>query len=245
MVARLERDLYTADTQAEPDTMSSPGDLISEETTMTFPERHAAARTAPSPRPVINRPDVRLPPGYSPNSSLPPGYQPPHRDLQRSGTLARSARKTTVSRRQAIILALGGLGLILAIVVIATLVISTIVLQNTVGSAETTLDTYYSALRTQDYTHAYDQLSPTFRSSQTRDNYISQHRQLDVLGGPVVKYSIEHSATNGNHATATVTSNRANSLTSMTVDTIALVKVNGGWYIDSFTSQQESVPSTP
>lgn len=212
---------------------------------MTFPERPSAARTAPSPRPVMHRPDVRLPPGYSPNSSLPPGYRPPPRDLQRSGSLARSASKTTLNRRQAILLALGGLGLIVAIMVVATLVISTIVLQNTVGSAETTLDTYYSALRTQDYAHAYDQLSPNRRAAQTQANYISQRQQLDVLGGPIVKFTIDHSATNGNHATATVTSNRANTLTRMTVDSITLIKVNGTWYIDSFTSQEENVSATP
>jgi hypothetical protein len=212
-----------------------------EVTAMPKPDTTSTMRRG---RPAISRPDVRLPPGYSPNSSLPPGYKPPRLDLQATGATLRSSGKTPMSRRQVLWLALVGTGIVVAIMVIATLALSAIFVQSTVGSAETTLDTYYSALRTQDYTRAYNQLAPALKAAQSQTDYTSRQRQLDLLNGAVVKFTIQSSTVNGKSAMATVEVDRGVTDIQATLDTVMLAQVNDTWYIQSITSHA-TTPSTP
>ena len=193
----------------------------------------------------INRPKTRLPEGYTPNSTLPPGYLPPIRDLQKTGAMVRSSRKTVLSRNQIIGLALGAGAIVIAVAVVVTLLIGTLFVQSTLNSPETTIDAFYSALRSQNYASAYAQLSSTQKNGQSEAIFASHYQQLDVLGGPVVDFTIDQTSTNGNQATATVQIGRSSTQNQITIDTVNLVLSNGTWYINQISSRTVAATPTP
>ena len=212
---------------------------------MAHPRRPLDSEADPSQSLIANRPKSRLPEGYSPNSTLPPGYLPPTRDWQRTGAMAREADRPALTRRQIIMLGVGGVALVLAIAIVATLVISTLFVQNSLNSATTTIDTFYSALRAQDDTQAYGQLSPAYRASLSQDAFTSQFHQLDLLNGPITAFVVEQQNTSGASGTAVVQVTRSGNHTQAQLDTLTLTQVNGAWYIDHIASQQQTINATP
>ncbi|MBA3826798.1 MAG: DUF4878 domain-containing protein [Ktedonobacterales bacterium] len=212
---------------------------------MAHPRRPLNSEADPSASLLANRPKSRLPQGYSPNSTLPPGYLPPTRDWQRTGAMAREADRPALTRRQIVTLAIGGAGLVALIALVATLVISTLVVQNSLNGATTTIDTFYSALRAGDDVQAYSQLSPTYRASIPQATFGAQFHQLDVLNGPIANFTVNQQNTSGANGTAVVSVARSGNHSQVQVDTLALVQVNGTWYIDRITSRQQPVVTTP
>lgn len=212
---------------------------------MAYLQRPRGTPTDAPGQSQINRPKTRLPEGYTPNSTLPPGYMPPMRDLQKTGAMVRAARKATLSRNQIIGLAAGTAALVIAVAVAGALLIGTIFVQNSLSGPETTIDTFYSALRSQDFARAYAQLSASQKSAQTESDFAATYQQLDVLSGPVVDFSIDQTTTNGNQATATVQVRRVASQTQITIDTVTLVQTNGTWAISQITSHIAVPTTTP
>ena len=212
---------------------------------MAFLQRPRGAPSEAPGQSQINRPKTRLPEGYTPNSTLPPGYLPPVRDLQRTGAMLRSSRKTVLSRNQIIGLAFGAGAIVIAVAVVVTFLVGTLFVQSTLNSPETSIDTFYSALRSQDYATAYAQLSSNQKNVQSEAVFASHYQQLDVLGGPVVDFTIDQTNTSGTQATATVQVNRASTQNQITVDTLSLVQNNGTWYINQIGSRTVAVTATP
>lgn len=190
-------------------------------------------------RPVISRPPTQLPEGYSPPAP-PPGYLPRRPTLQTSGALAKSSRRTALSRRQIVALALSVAGIITGLVIAALILVNTLVFQTTT-SPETTVQTFYSALVTQDYAHAYDQLAPSAKAAQSEEHFASHYTQLDILGGPVANFTINGVTTNGAHASVTIVFHRVNMPGRETVDTAQLAQSNGAWLITSIVSHDQAV----
>lgn len=218
---------------------------------MAFSERPPRGSNArPADSLIANRPKTSLPPGYTPNSTLPPGYLPPARDLQKTGAMARDAQKTTLSRRQIFGLAAGGLVLIAVIAVAATFVISAIFVQGSLGGPDSTIDAFYSALRQQNYTQAYSQLSPAQQNAQSLSAFSGTYEQFDTVNGPISDFTIDTPTVNGNQATATVhvtrttTQNQVATIT-YSLDTLTLVQSNGTWYIDHINTRTLNLTPTP
>jgi hypothetical protein len=210
---------------------------------MAYLQRPPGGPTGAPGQSQINRPKSRLPENYTPDSTLPPGYIPPARDLQKTGAMVRNARHTVLSRNQIITLAVGGGAVILAVAIAATLLISAIFVQTNLNSPETTVEAFYSALRAQNYTQAYGQLSPTQKNAQSASTFVGYYTQLDVLSGPVVSFTVTQITTNGNQATATVQVSRGASTTLVALDTDTLIQNNGTWYINQI--QSHTVAATP
>lgn len=185
---------------------------------------------------VITRPPRQLPPGYTP-PALHPGYTPRRPDLQTSGALAKAARRGVLSRAQLVALALGAAGLLAALVIATLIVVSTVLVQATT-SPETAAQTFYGALVTQDYPHAYAQLSPSAQVTQSQTQFANHYEQLDTLSGPVARFTIGAVSVNGGHATVTVTYYRAANASHATLDTLQLTQHNGVWLIDSIASRE-------
>ena len=211
---------------------------------MAFLQRPRGAPPEAPGQSQINRPKTRLPEGYTPNSTLPPGYLPPVRDLQKTGAMLRSSRKTVLSRNQIIGLAIGAGAMIIAIAVVVTLLIGTLFVQSTLNSPETTIDSFYSALRSQNYAQAYDQLSSAQKSAQSEAVFASHYQQLDVLSGPVVDFTIDQTTTTGNQATSTIQVRRAATQSQIAIDTLTLVQSNGTWYVSQISSRTLAVTPT-
>jgi hypothetical protein len=218
---------------------------------MSFSERPSRGiKARPSDSIITNRPKSSLPEGYTPNSTLPPGYMPPQRDLQKTGAMAREAQNTTLSRGQIFGLAAGGLVLIVVVAVAATLLIGAIFVQGSLGGPDTTLDTFYNALREQNYVQAYDQLSPAQRSVLSLSSFSGDYEQDDTVYGPISDFEIDTPTVNGNQATATVHVTRtitqnATTTISYTLDTVTLVVSNGAWYIDHIDTRTLNITPTP
>ncbi len=187
---------------------------------------------------------------HRPGSSLPPGYVPPHRgDLQETGMLARGTRKTTFTRRQLLWLVGGAVGFVVVIAIVATIALSSLVIQATISATpDTVLSTFYSSLRTQDYTQAYSVMAPNYRALHDEASFASRFSQIDVLNGSIVSFEIQTTTTSGNRATATILVHRSSSATApatTTQDTVQMELNSGSWYIDSIvTSTQISTPAT-
>ncbi len=211
---------------------------------MANPRRPLGSEADPSASLLANRPKSRLPEGYSPNSTLPPGYLPPSRDWQRTAAMARDADRPALTRRQIVVLGVGGAGLVALIAVVATLVISTIFVQNSLSGATTTIDTFYSSLRAGDQAQAYSQLSPAYRASISQAAFVAQFHQLDVLNGPIANFTVDSDNTNGNSGTAVVRVSRSGNSSQVQIDTLTLTQVNGTWTIDRITSRQQPVAAT-
>jgi hypothetical protein len=211
---------------------------------MAHPRRPLDTEADPSQSLLASRPKSRLPEGYTPNSTLPPGYLPPTRDWQRTGAMAKDAQRPALSRRQTFMLALGGLGVVALIAIVATLVISTLFVQNSLNGATTTIDTFYSSLRAGDTAQAYAQLSPGYKASLSQDAFSAQFQQLDVLNGPIVNFTVDQQNTSGTSGTAVVSVSRGTNHVQVQVDTLTLVQVSGSWTIDHITSKQQPV-TTP
>lgn len=192
----------------------------------------------------MSRPPSRLPEGYKPGSSLPPGYLPPMRDLQKTGAMVREMDSSKLSRRQIIMLAAGGLVIVLFIAAIA----AAFIVQGSLGAIgtsgpDTTLQHYYSDLKLRDYSDAYSLLSPQAQQSRSRADYINNFKQIDGLNGAITEFTIQNDVTKGNQATAHIQFTRDPSQAQVTVDTVQLVQSNGAWLINSIVS--ENVVPTP
>jgi hypothetical protein len=215
-----------------------------------FTMRPRDANADPSQSLIANRPKSRLPEGYTPNSTLPPGYMPPMSNLQKTGEIARQSERTSLSRRQIFVLATGGVALVVLVAIAATFFISALFVQGSLSGPDTSIDSFYSALKQQDYTRAYGQLSPAQKNAQSVGFFTSHYQQLDSLNGAVSDFTIEQSNTNGDHATATVQVTRStvqNQVVTVTytLDTLTLVQNNGAWAIDTITSKALTLTPTP
>jgi hypothetical protein len=221
---------------------------------MAFPERPRGARQTPTPADslITNRPKSRLPEGYSPSSTLPPGYMPPLRDLEKSGAIARKASKTPLTRNQILGLAAGGLVVVALVAVALTLIISTFIVSNAVGGsgADTAVDNFYSALRSQSYAQAYTMLSPAAKAAQSQEEFTSYYTQLDTTEGTISAFTVDTPTTSGNQTTDMVHVTRSilqdqTPTDTYTEDTVHLVQTNGTWTIDLVTSRTLDITATP
>ncbi len=208
------------------------------------------ANADPSQSLIANRPKSRLPEGYTPNSTLPPGYMPPRRDLQKTGAVARQSERPSLTRRQILLLGVGGIAVVVIVALAATLLISAVFVQNSLGGPETTIDSFYSALKQQNYALAYSQLSPAQKNAQSEAVFASHYQQIDAQDGAVSDFTIEQSSINGDRATAEVQVTRTtlqNQTATYTysLDTLKLVQDNGTWAIDSITSKTLAITPTP
>ncbi len=197
-----------------------------------------------SGRSLSERQSPKIPDGYAPDRSLPAGYAPPARDLQRTGAMAREAARPMLTRRQTIWLAVGGAVLVAIIATVVTLVIGALFVQNTLSGPETTLDTYYSDLRNQNYGSAYAQLSTTAQHAQSESAFTAYYQQLDLISGTITSFSIDAESTNGSAGSAKVSFTRSNDSHHVTIDHVTLTLVNGTWQISGIVSRTQ-VAQTP
>jgi hypothetical protein len=221
---------------------------------MAFPERPRGARPTPTPADslIANRPKSRLPEGYSPSSTLPPGYMPPLRDLEKTGAIARKASKTPLTRNQVLGLAAGGIVVVALVAVALTLIISALIVNNAVGGsgADTAVDNFYSALRSQSYTQAYAMLSPAYKADESQDAFTSYYTQLDTTEGTISAFTVDTPTTSGNQTLDTVHVTRSilqgqTPVDTYMLDTVHLVQTNGAWTIDSVDSKNLDITATP
>ncbi len=182
-------------------------------------------RVAPPPHIPVGRPD----------STLPPGYRPPKVDLQRSGAILQQQRAAKLSRRQILVLAFAGVGLILVVLIAAALVVSN-ALNQTSAPPQNATRTFFNALESENYTLAYAQLSPTAKASQSQAAFTSHYQQLDNVGGPIVQFTIQSVSTSGAHATVTVSTQRNTLSGHVILYTVQMAQIASLWYVDTVSS---------
>jgi xanthine/uracil/vitamin C permease (AzgA family) len=168
---------------------------------------------------------------------LPSGYAPHYRnDLQVTGAIVRDARRTALTRKQIILLASGAVAVVIVVTAIAAIVLGSFVAQASIASPDSTLSTFYSSLRAQDYRQAYALTSSSYRAAQSEASFEDHYHQLDAIDGTITTFNVHVTANANGHATATVTLYRGGIADRQIVDTVQMKQSGGSWYVDAISS---------
>ncbi len=163
---------------------------------------------------------------------------------QRTRELSQSSSRNTVvgprslSRKTTISLILGGLAVVALIACVASAVLVTaggLWFQSQLSDPGTTVQKFYSALHQQSYGDAYALLTPTARAHLSESQFNDTYSSYDSVEGVVEDYPVQKSTVGSNSASFTVAVVRRGNTSQATVEALALVNVNGNWYIDSIT----------
>ncbi len=163
---------------------------------------------------------------------------------QRTRELSQSSSRNTVvgpqslSRKTTISIILGGLAVVALIACVASAVLVTaggLWFQSQLTDPGTTVQKFYSSLHQQSYSDAYALLTPNAKSHLSESQFTDKYSSYDSVEGVVEDYPVQKSTVGTSTATFTIAVVRRGNTLRATVETLALVNVNGNWYIDSIT----------
>jgi MecA-like transpeptidase family protein len=200
---------------------------------MTDPRRHEelAARIEEQRRLLEGRADVS------------------QRLRQLSSSSARNPMAPARKRRSPLIALLVTAAAIMALfacVVASVAIISSgIWVQAQLGSPNTTVEDFYSAIRAQDYSQAYSFLSGKAQSELSEERFQQVYQASDTLSGGVDYYAITSTVTKATTATVTVDVVRRGDTTTAQVFVLTLIQEGGAWRITSIRQTGEAPAPTP
>lgn len=117
--------------------------------------------------------------------------------------------------------------------------------QSQLGSPNTTVEDFYSAIHAQHYSQAYDFLSGSARSELSEARFQQVYQASDTLSGGVDYYAITTSNTRGSTATVSVDVVRKGDTTTAEVVVLTLVQDSGNWRIASIRQNGTTTAPTP
>jgi hypothetical protein len=117
--------------------------------------------------------------------------------------------------------------------------------QSQLGSPNTTVEDFYSAIHAQRYAQAYDFLSSSARSELSEARFQQVYQASDTLTGAVDYYAITASTTQGSTATVSVDVVRKGDTTTAEMDVLTLVQDGGNWRISSIRQNGTTTAPTP
>lgn len=160
------------------------------------------------------------------------------RELSQSSSRNKVIGPQSLSRKTTISLMLGGLAVVALIACVASAVLVTaggLWFQSQLSDPGTTVQKFYSALHQQSYGDAYALFTPNAKAHLSQSQFTDTYSSYDSVEGVVEDYPVQKSTVNSNAASFTVAVVRRGNAAQATVETLALVNVNGNWYIDSIT----------
>lgn len=133
-----------------------------------------------------------------------------------------------------------------ACVTVSVAIISSgIWVQAQLGSPNTTVEDFFSALHAQNYSQAYGFLSGKARSELSEERFQQIYQASDALSGAVDTYAITATLTKGSTATVTVDVVRRADPTTAQVFVLTLTQESGAWRITSIHQTGEIPAPTP
>ena len=160
------------------------------------------------------------------------------RELSQSSSRNRVVGPRSLSRRTTISIMLGGLALVALVACVASAVLVTaggLWFQSQLSDPGTTVQKFYSALHQQSYSDAYALLTPAAKAHLSESQFTDKYSSYDSVEGLVEDYPVQKSTVGATTASFTIAVERRGDTNQATVETLALVNVNGSWYIDSIT----------
>ncbi len=144
-------------------------------------------------------------------------------------------RKRSTTRN----LIVGGIAVfaLLACVVSATAVIAgSFWIQGQLNDPTTVVQQYYSSLHQQDYARAYTLLSTSAQKTVSQSQFADRYGSYDRIEGIVDSFTVTKSSLGDSSATFSVAVQRRGDNVHAQLETVRLIKENGGWRIDSVVS---------
>ncbi len=145
------------------------------------------------------------------------------------------------------LLVTAGAGLALLVCVVASIAIisSGVWVQAQLGSPNTTVENFYSAIHAQDYPQAYSFLSSKARNELSEERFQQIYQASDTLSGSVDYYAITSTATQASTATVTVDVVRRGDTTTAQVYVLTLTQENNSWLIMAIRQTGSGPAPTP
>jgi len=138
------------------------------------------------------------------------------------------------------------MGAISAVVILSCLSAGAIItvnllsFQNSLNGPQTTLNDFYSALHSNDYQSAYDQLSSRYQHALSYNAFQAKYAALDVLNGSIESHQITAIQSQSDNATASIELVRqmqsGNSIHEH--QTVQLIVEESNWKIDQISPAQ-------
>ncbi|HEX9038883.1 MAG TPA: hypothetical protein VF808_18015 [Ktedonobacterales bacterium] len=155
------------------------------------------------------------------------------------------ARKTRSPLVVLLITAAAGIALFACIAVSAAVISSGIWVQTQLGSPNTTVEDFYSAIHAQNYAEAYGFLSSSAQNELTEARFQQVYQTDDTLSGPVDYYAITGASTRGSTATVTVDVVRKGDTNTANIVILTLIQESGSWRIASMRMNGSTTAPTP
>lgn len=124
-----------------------------------------------------------------------------------------------------------GIALLACVVISVALISSGVWVQAQLGSPTTTVEDFFSAVRAQNYSQAYNFLSSGAQNELSKQRFQEVYQATDTVSGAVDSYTITATSTQGSTATVTAAVVRRGNLTTAQVYALTLTQENGSWRI--------------
>lgn len=155
------------------------------------------------------------------------------------------ARKTRSPLLALLVTAVAGVALIACVAASVAIISSGLWLQSQLGSPNTTVEDFFSAIHAQDYPQAYSFLSSGARNELSEGQFQQIYQASDTLSGPVDYYAITTSSTHGSTATVGVDVVRKADTTTADVFVLTLTREGGAWRIVTIRQTGSTAAPTP
>lgn len=124
------------------------------------------------------------------------------------------------------------LAMVICVAAAAVTLAGNLWLQSQLNDPTTTVQKYYAAIGQRNYSEAYSYFSSHLKAEMSEAAFNSTWSSYDTVDGVVSSYSVTGNAVNSQNATLTLAVVRRGRDTAQ-VQTVSLVKENGGWHIDN------------
>ncbi len=169
------------------------------------------------------------------------------RDL--SASSARNSVTPAHKRRSPLIAllvtAIAGVAFIACAVASLSLIGSGIWVQTQLGSPNTTVEDFFSAVHAQNYPQAYSFLSSKAQNELSEERFQQIYQASDALSGAVEYYAITSTVTQGSTATVTVDVVRRGDTKTAQVFVLTLTQENSSWRITTIRQTGSTPAPTP
>ena len=155
------------------------------------------------------------------------------------------ARKTRSPLITLLITGVAALALIACVAVSVALISSGIWVQAQLGSPNTTVEDFYSAVHAQNYPLAYSFLSSKAQKELPEERFQQIYQASDTISDRVDYYAITSTVTKDTAATVTVDVVRRGDIKTAQVFALALTQENGSWRITSISQTGSTPAPTP
>jgi MecA-like transpeptidase family protein len=162
-----------------------------------------------------------------------------------SRNLVAPARKRRSSLVALLVTGLAVVALFACVVASVALIGSGIWVQTQLGSPNTTVEDFFSAIHAQNYPQAYGFLSHTAQSELSEERFQQVYQASDALSGAVDYYAITATVTQGSTATVTVDVVRRGDTTTAQVFALTLTQEGGSWHIATIRQTGTEPAPTP